>query len=61
MSGRFSRESYARELTATYEVLARPIDGMPSTALDLAELKRLVQRYPEEARRLVEQLTPPTS
>lgn len=45
---------YARELAATREALARPIDGMPSRALDLAELERLVRLYPEEARQLIE-------
>ena len=56
--GRFSRENYERELAATREVLARPIDSMPSTELELAELKRLIVRYPEQARQFVAELPP---
>ncbi len=50
------RERYARELAATYEALARPIDSMPSTELELTELQRLIVRYPEQARRFVAEL-----
>ena len=53
------RERYARELAATYEALARPIDSMPSTELELAELQRLITRYPAQARQFVAGLPPP--
>lgn len=56
----FDRAAYESELAETYEALARPIDGMPSTELELAELSRLITRYPAQARRLVAELPPPT-
>ena len=54
------REGYEQALAATYEALSRPVDGSPTTALELAELQRLIRRYPQHAARLVAELQPPT-
>lgn len=64
--GRFSREAfdrdgYERELAAITEVLRGPDASAPVTASELYELERLVGKYPDDARRLVAELPPPTA
>jgi hypothetical protein len=55
----FSRAGYDRELAAFREVLREPEVSAPVTAVDLAELERLVARYPDHARQFVDRLNPP--
>ena len=55
----FDRQGYEQALAATREALARPVDGSPSMAFELAELERLVRLYPQHARLFVDELPPP--
>jgi hypothetical protein len=49
----------ARERTKTLTALGRPASA-PSMGAELAELRRLISRYPDYARQLVAGLPPPT-
>jgi hypothetical protein len=53
------RAGYERELAPFRQVLRGPAVSAPNTAVELAKLERLVARYPDHARRLVDQLNPP--
>lgn len=52
-------EGYARELDALRRVLDEsPVVGRPRREAELAELRRLVERYPSEAREFLDGLEP---
>lgn len=48
--------SYEQELKEFRDALKRPIVGFPSREQELAELRRLIERYPEDARTILAQL-----
>jgi hypothetical protein len=47
-------EGYARELSELRRVLDEsPVVGLPRREAELAELRRLIERYPREAREIL--------
>lgn len=57
----FNREGYERELSGLRKAIKGADASVPMTAAELYELGRLVSKYPDHARRLVDQLPPPTT
>jgi len=58
--GRFDPDSYDRELRALRDTLdGVDVVGHVRRDAELAELKRLARKYPEETRRLLDQATRP--
>ncbi|MGH3381438.1 MAG: hypothetical protein ACRDP6_42590 [Actinoallomurus sp.] len=56
---RFNRENYEQELSGFREALKGARASVPTTAVELYELERLVKKYPDHARQLLPPSTPP--
>jgi hypothetical protein len=49
-------DDLARALQEFRKVLALPTVGRPGAAVDLAELRRLIESYPDQARAILREL-----
>lgn len=47
----FNRDGYENELVGMRQALELPVVGMASPVWELPELRRLIAKYPDEARR----------
>jgi hypothetical protein len=50
-------DELARELREFLEVLALPTVGRATRGVDLAELRRLIESYPDDARAILREVT----
>ena len=56
-AGGFNRRGYENALADFREVLERDVVGWPKRPTELAELERLIAKYPTEARQFLDGLT----